>query len=179
MSSSSDNPQAMGGKVLVVIDDGEVRIHHTPGTDVICIVDGENMQLPIDWTGKLTHEIKHTMPIEVRFSEMFREEGDDSDVILEDGIYVAHESTSVTLHDLRYPLKQGEFIGPSINDLLDGTRENDVNKPILASESSSQCPETPLAGTKGPEQPRRSLMKQPYCEYCDENHPPGKHSGAL
>ena len=87
----------MTSKVLVVIDDGEVRIHHTPGVDVICIVDGENMQLPIDWTGKLTHEIKHTMPIEVRFSEMFREEGDESDVILEDGIHVVQEETSVSL----------------------------------------------------------------------------------
>lgn len=137
----------MGGKVLVVIDDGEVRIHHTPGTDVICIVDGENMQLPIDWTGKLTHEIKHTMPIEVRFSEMFREEGDDSDVILEDGIHVVQEETSVSLK----PISQESVFGQSFTTKRPGALEH---HPV-------------------------SLMKQPYCELCDENHPPGKHSGAL
>lgn len=87
-------------KVLVVVDDGEIRIHHTPGVDVVCIVDGENMELPIDWTGKLIYEIKHRMPITVAFEQMFREPGDDIDVILEDGIFVVEEESNVTLHPL-------------------------------------------------------------------------------
>lgn len=85
------------GKVLVVIDDGEVRTHHTPSVEVACIVDGENMQLPIDWTGKLTQQITHTMPITVGFDQMFQEDGETSpDVVLEEGIFVDTERTKVS-----------------------------------------------------------------------------------
>ena len=83
-------------KVLVVIDDNEVRIHQSAGVDVVCIVDGENVELPDDWTGRLPFQTTHAMPIEVRFSELFDEDAGQhkSNVVLAPGIHVEEETTT-------------------------------------------------------------------------------------
>lgn len=138
-------------KVLIVIDDGEVRIHHTPGVDVVCIVDGENMQLPIDWTGKLIYQITHQMPITVGFDQMFCEPDDDSNVILEEGIFVVEEETSVSL-------QPPSGARPSMMKALE------EKPPLLTGPSVDE-----LIGDDVPTKP--ILMKAPWCPDCGDNHP--------
>lgn len=103
----------MSEKVLVVVSEQRVTLYHTTGVEVVCIVDGENVELPDDWTD-LPLSVVHSMPIYLGAGEMF---GD----------------------------REGEFVA----DLSDDPREKDQNSPILARESSPQCPETELPGTNG------------------------------
>ncbi len=61
----------MSEKVLVVIADEQVRVYHTPGVETAVIVDGEDVQLPDDWTD-LPGLVFHSLPITVRGDEMFK-----------------------------------------------------------------------------------------------------------
>lgn len=99
----------MNGKVLVVIDDNEVRIHSTPGTDVICIVDGESMMLPDNWIGALTQQVTHQMPISVSFDQMFAAPEGDCPVELEPGIFVVEEETITSVSHSEPKLLDGRI----------------------------------------------------------------------
>lgn len=60
----------MSEKVLVVVAEQRVTLYSTPGVEVACVVDGENVQLPDDWTG-LSQKVIHSMPIYLGAGEMF------------------------------------------------------------------------------------------------------------
>lgn len=59
------------GRVLVIIAEQQVRIYHTPGTEVACVVDGEDVQLPDEWREGLTQQVTHSLPISLDVDEMF------------------------------------------------------------------------------------------------------------
>ena len=56
-------------KCLVIIKDGTVVVCSSPGVETACIVDGEDIDLPDDWTN-LSHRVVHSMPITINHDDM-------------------------------------------------------------------------------------------------------------
>lgn len=66
----------MSEKVLVVIADEQIRVYHTAGVETAVVVDGEEVQLPDDWTD-LPNLVLHSLPITVRADEIFGAPGEN------------------------------------------------------------------------------------------------------
>lgn len=186
-------PSLASHKALIIVDQDEIRVYHTDQVEVACIVDGEDVTLPDDWT-ELPHKVVHYVPITVRSEEIF---ADDSgapppNIVLEPGIFVEEATTEVSheppqaegddalmdrLADAGFRKKRGRALA---SDFLPGEPGSRLMPPPFL-----QTPEEAIAhggnmvgGSKKPNLRQKLtgiVMKRPYCEECDANHRPGEH----
>ncbi len=67
------NPKLLGTvttpKVLIYVDDGTIDIRHTRGVEVAVIVEGEDVEVPDDWTGLIGRQ-HHSLPITINRAEL-------------------------------------------------------------------------------------------------------------